>query len=156
MSKGQFAVGVAIIAAGIVILLGKSGFFGLFWPMFLLLPGVLFHLLFFGKILPSGVLIPGGILSVYALLFMFCNIFGWSLMAFLWPVFILGVAVGLYEFYLFDKYHPRGALIASVILGVVSAVLFGFSLLAFMSVYVVAFLLIALGVWVLYRKPRLW
>src|SRR4051794_13322915 len=102
MSKNQYSVGILILVAGVIILFGKLGVFGfigsVFWPLFILVPGVLLHVLFFGRMLPAPVLIPGGILSTYGLLFLVCNITSWGTMTYLWPVFILGVAVGLYEF----------------------------------------------------------
>jgi hypothetical protein len=160
MVRNQYSLGIMIILIGIVILLGKFGVFSflgaLFWPVFVLAPGLLFHFLFFGRVLPSGVLIPGGILTTYSLMFFFCNIFGWQAMAYIWPGFILGVAVGLYEFYLFDRHQPRGALIASIILTVIAAVFFGFTLLFSGGVYFVAIGLILLGVLLIFRNKQSW
>lgn len=69
----------------------------------MLIPGVLLHVLYFGRLIPAAALVPGGMLSVYALVFLFSNWFGWGYMKFLWPFFILGLAVGLYEYYMFDS-----------------------------------------------------
>lgn len=58
MEKSRFSLGLIIILVGVVILLGKLGVFhfvgAIFWPIFVLAPGILFHLLFFGRLLPSG------------------------------------------------------------------------------------------------------
>lgn len=149
MSKPQYSTGIIIICVGAAILLGKLGLFSGFseqlWPLFLLIPGLLFHLLYFSRLFPSGMLIPGGILTTYSVMFFYCNIFGWESMSYLWPGFILAVGIGLYEYYLFDHHHPKGAMIAASVLGTIAAVFFAFSLLFTAGVYIIAFALIALG-----------
>ncbi len=155
----SYTGGILIIILGVILLLGKFGVFGFLgnlWPLFVLIPGLLFHFFFFARMLPSGVLIPGGILTVYALMFFYCNVFGWHAMGYLWPGFILGVAIGLYEFYLFSVDHPRGALLASLIVGGISVVFFGFTLLLAGGVYFIAVALIAVGLYLIYRRPRAW
>ena len=56
MSKNQYTVGLLFLIVGAVILLGKLGLFAFigtnFWPLFLLIPGILLHVLFFGRLLP--------------------------------------------------------------------------------------------------------
>ncbi|CAM3433986.1 hypothetical protein [Marinicrinis lubricantis] len=160
MKKHQYSIGILIIIAGAAILLGKLGVFqfvgSAFWPIFVLAPGVLFHLLYFGGVLPAGVLIPGAILTTNALLFFFCIIFGWDSMAYLWPIFILGVAIGLYEFYLFDRQHPKSAWIAAIILGVASIIFLIFSFLFSSAIYFLALALIIAGVVLIYRQPKAW
>lgn len=158
MQRNQYSLGFIVILAGIVILLGKFGVFefvaGFFWPVFVLAPGLLLHFLFFARMLPSGVLIPGGILTFYSLMFFFCNIVGWEHMGWLWPGFILGVAVGLYEFYLFDRSHPKGAFTAALVLAIIASVFFCFTIIFSEGVYFVAVLLIVVGGFMMYR-PRI-
>ncbi len=158
MAKNSFTSGVVLLIAGFLILLGKLGvlqFLGeLFWPVFILLPGLIFHFLYFSRVLPSGVLIPGGILTTYALIFFFCSFFGWDLMKYLWPGFIFGAAVGLYEFQLFDPRHPRGVLLASMILAVLSLILFALMLMFTAAVYIFAFAMIAAGGMLIYRRSH--
>lgn len=160
MKNQQFSLGIVIIALGLFILLGKLGIFqfvgSMLWPLFVLLPGLIFHVLFFYRVLPSGVLIPGGILVLLSLMFFFCNLVGWDAMAYLWPGFIAAVALGLYEFYLFDSYRPRAALIGAVVLGIIAAVFFAFILLFSSGVYFLAAVLIAAGIFLLMRRPKLW
>lgn len=160
MKNNQFSLGIIIIALGLFILLGKVGIFqfvgSMLWPLFILIPGLILHVLFFYRVLPSGVLIPGGILVFISLMFFFCNLVGWDAMAYLWPGFIAAIALGLYEFYMFDSYRPRGAFIAAVVLGIIAAVFFGFILLFSTGVYFLAAILIAAGVFMLIRRPNLW
>ncbi|MCD1261537.1 hypothetical protein B5M42_022295 [Paenibacillus athensensis] len=160
MARNSYSVGVVLIGLAVVLLLGKLGVFhfvgSMLWPLFILVPGLLFHALFFGRIWPAGVLVPGGILTTYALMFLFCNFVGWGAMSYLWPGFILGVAVGLYEFHLFDRNAERGVLIAAMILAAVAVGLFGMTLLFKLGVYVIVLLLILAGVFMILRKPKIW
>ncbi len=160
MSKNNYSIGVVLIVIAVVLLLGKLGIFhflgSLLWPLFVLAPGILFHLLYFNRVLPSGVLVPGGILVTYSLMFFYCNVFGWASMGYLWPGFILGVAIGLYEFYLFDRNSGRGVQLAAIILGIISAVFFGMTILFKLGIYLVALILVLAGVWMIMRKPRAW
>lgn len=151
MSKNQFAIGIVFLLAGLVIMLGRLGLFSFlgtnFWPLFVLIPGILLHVLFFGRLLPSAALVPGAILTIYALIFFFCIAFGWDKMQYVWPFFILGVAVGLYEYHLFDTSHPKQILTAAIILALVAVSLFVIMLLWGWGVYLIAAVLIAIGAW---------
>ncbi len=160
MARNNVSIGLLIVAAGIVILLGKLGVFSflgwLLWPMFIIVPGLLLHYLYFSRVLPSAALIPGGILTVYGGLFFFCNLFGSFLYQYLWPIFIFGVAVGLYEYYFFDRNHPRPAFVAAAILAIISGIFFAFMILFSAAVYAVAFALIIGGALLLYKRPKAW
>jgi hypothetical protein len=160
MTRNNYSIGIALIAVAIVLLLGKLGVFAflgrVFWPLLLLALGGVLHALYFLRMAPPVALVPGGMLIAYSLLFLFCNVFGWGYMAYLWPGFIFGVAVGLYELYLFDRHSPRGLYTAAIILAVVSAVFFGLTLLFRMNVYLIIILLLAAGCVLLLRRPRTW
>jgi hypothetical protein len=160
MARNNYSLGFILIVVAVVLLLGKLGVFGflgsLFWPVFVLLPGLLLHFLFFGRILPVGVLVPGGMLITYALMFFYCNIFGWGSMTYLWPGFIFGVAVGLYELHIFNRSNLRGTFTASFVLAVISLVLFAISFLFTVSIYVIALVLIAIGLIMMLKRRRSW
>lgn len=160
MIRNQYSTGIVILLAGVVILLGKLGVFSfigsVFWPLFVLIPGVLLHVLFFGRLLPAAVLIPGGMLSVYALLFLFCNVFGWDNMKYLWPFFIFGVAAGLYEYYLFDLSRSRTAFTAAVVMAIIAAVCLVFVLLWSWGIYLIAIGLVVTGGWMLLGRRARW
>lgn len=160
MARNNYSVGLLLILIAIVLLLGKLGVFAylgyLLWPMLILALGLLFHFLYFNRILPAGILVPGGILVTYSLLFIYCNLFGWKSMSYLWPGFILGVAVGLYELHLFDRHSSKGVWAASMILAAIAAVSFVFTLLFTLGVYVIALVLIAVGAWLMMSRRRFW
>ncbi|MBP1992824.1 hypothetical protein [Paenibacillus eucommiae] len=160
MSRNNYSIGIVLIAVAIVLLFGKLGVFhflgAMLWPLFILIPGVLLHLFYFNRVLPSVVLVPGGMLIIYALMFFFCNLFGWNSMSFLWPGFIFGIAVGLYELYMFDRQSERGLLTASIVLAVIAAAFLGLMLLFKIGIYLLALLLVLAGVFMIIRKPRAW
>lgn len=160
MARNNYSLGLLLIFIAVILLLGKLGVFsflgGLLWPIFVLAPGLLFHFLYFSRSAPAGVLVPGGILVTYSLMFFYCNLFGWQSMAYLWPGFIFGVAVGLYELSLFDT-NARGAFTGAVVLAIISGVFFAFAFLFTVGIYFVAFAMIAVGIFlILSRRPRPW
>ena len=160
MSKNQYTVGLLFLIAGIVILLGKMGLFAFigtnFWPLFLLIPGILLHVLFFGRLLPPIVLIPGAVLTMNAFIFFFCIAFGWSAMQYLWPFLILSVAAGLYEYHLFDTDHPRSSLTLARILALAAIALFVIMLVWGWRLYIIAAFLIVIGVWMVAGRKARW
>ncbi|WP_276355956.1 hypothetical protein [Cohnella caldifontis] len=160
MNKQSAAVGVLVLAAGLVILLGKLGVFAfignVFWPLFILIPGVLLHVLYFGRMVPSVALVPAGILTVVSVILLIGNWFGWNLMKYLWPFFLFAVAVGLYEYYIFGYSRSQMVWTASVGLAAISIILFGMTLLWTWGVYLLAAVLIAFGAWLVLRRPRIW
>ena len=157
-SKNDIRLGIFIITAGIVILFGKLGVFGFLgralWPLVILLPGLVLHMLFFSRRASATVLIPAGILTVYGLLFGLCNIWGWGLMKYLWPVLLLGIAVGLYEYSINSPRRTGGLSAIAVILGVVSITLCVFSLMGTGVIYLIGIVFIVAGIWLITGRGR--
>lgn len=161
MNKRNISAGLILIVIALVLLLGKVGVIGwigsVFWPVLaLLLPGIILHLLYFNKILPSGVLVPGGILITYSLLFLITNLFGYQTLQVLWPAFIFGFAVGIYELYYFEPNADKGLFRIAIILALASAALLIVTLLFSLSIYLIVFLLLIAGVALLLWKPKAW
>lgn len=160
MNRQSAAVGIMVLAVGLIILLGKLGVFAfigaVFWPLFILIPGVLLHVLYFGRMVPSVALIPAGILTVVSLILLVGNWFGWGLMKYLWPLFPFAVAVGLYEYYTFGYNRSRQIGSAAIGLAVLSFVMFGMTLIWTWGIYLLAVVLIGVGAWIVLRRPRLW
>ena len=160
MSKNQYAVGILFLFAGAVILFGKMGLFAFigtnFWPLFVLIPGILLHVLFFGRLLPAYVLVPGTVLSIGAFIFFICIAFGWNNMQYLWPFFIFGGAVGLYEFHLFEISHPKFPLTLSIALAIVAASFFLIMVFWGWGLYIIAAGLIAMGAWLVAGRKTRW
>jgi len=160
VNRQSAAVGIGVVAVGLIILLGKLGVFSvlsaIFWPLFILIPGVLLHVLYFGRMVPSVALIPAGILTVVSIILLIGNWFGWGLMKYMWPLFPFAVAVGLYEYYVFGYSRSKQLWLASVGLAAISLLLFCMTLLWTWGIYLLAAVLILFGVWLVVGRPRTW
>jgi hypothetical protein len=91
------------------------------WPLFVLIPGLLFELSYFIERRAPGILIPGGILMTIGLLFFFEVFTNWSFSSNTWPVYIISVAVGFYQYYFFAG-RSGGILFTAVLLTVIATV----------------------------------
>ncbi|WP_342562421.1 hypothetical protein NST84_22850 [Paenibacillus sp. FSL R7-0345] len=158
-SNKDMKLGILIAAAGLIILLGKLGVFGFLgrtlWPLVILIPGLFLHVLFFSRRASAMILVPAGILTVYGLLLGFCNTWGWGYMRHLWPVLLLGVAVGLYEYAFYSPGRTGGLTAFSVILGLFSIALLVFSMIGTGVFYLLGIMLVVAGIWLMIgrRKP---
>ncbi len=157
MKKSSMFPGLLLIAFGVMLLANNMGLFVFnfeyLWPLFLLVPGLVFELSYFATGRNAGTLVPGGILTLYGLFFYFNIVTGWNLMDSLWPVFILGPAIGLFQLYLFGG-RDNGVLISSTILFVISMTFFTFTLFGFAAEYFAPAALILIGFFVLFKGRR--
>lgn len=104
--KIRMVLGAVLMLLGAYLFLNQGGSFGpgtifaYFWPSLFVIPlGLFFHWLYFSMVGRRGVglLIPGGILLTAGMVCQISMLFhSWSYM---WPGFIMAVAVGLFEFY---------------------------------------------------------
>lgn len=156
----KYSAGILLLIVGVIILLGKAGLFSflgmMFWPILVLIPGILIHVLYFGRVLPAITLVPAGMLVVYAVLFIFCSSLGWDSLRYLWPLFIFGVAVGLFEYHLFGS--PKQRYIKTIAIGLGSTSLICLLLIATWGwgIYVVALLCVLAGLYLMYGSRRRW
>ncbi len=131
MNKNYSLVGTLLIGVGALLLVLKTLFginfldlnTGDFWVFIVLLIGLTFEFSFFLTGRKPGLLIPGGIITTIGLLFMFEVATNWYFAEYTWPVYILSVAVGLFQMYLFSN-REKGLLIASLIIAGISAFFF--------------------------------
>ncbi len=160
MPNNKNSAGIILLLVGVVILLGKLGVFSflgaVFWPLLVLIPGLLIHVLYFGRLVPAVALVPGGMLIVYALLFIVCNGFGWHNLKYLWPLFIFGVAAGLYEYYLFGSSRPQVVFRAALALAAASALFLVLVLMWSWGIYAIAAACIVAGGWMMLGKRSRW
>lgn len=104
--KIKAVLGAVLMLLGAYLFLNRGGsfgpgeIFGYFWPSLFVIPlGLFFHWMYFQLVgrKGSGLLIPGGILLTVGMVCQAAMLTdGWS---YLWPGFILAVAIGLFEFY---------------------------------------------------------
>jgi Domain of unknown function (DUF5668) len=152
-------VGIILIVVGLLFALGTTDVihfsWGTLWPIFLLIPSLVFHSVFFMSRTRSnaGLLVPGGILLVLSLLFFWCNFFGWDWMGSLWPMFMLAPALGLFELYLFGGGNP-GLLIPVVILTVTALAFLGFNVLTGIFGSAIGVILVLVGVYIVFFSKK--
>jgi hypothetical protein len=137
MKKSNYFVGVLLIAIGAIILILKA-IFGItllefngydFWVFIVILVGLAFEFGFFLSGSKPGLLIPGGIITTIGLLFLFEVSTDWNFAEYTWPIYIISVAVGLFQMYLFSK-REKGLLISSLIVGGIGAVFLAFTIIS--------------------------
>jgi len=157
MKKIKYLFGLFLLFIGVLLILANFGFIEIawdnLWPLFLLIPGIFFELSYFISRKDAGLLVPGGILITYGLLFLINVIYGWHLMDNLWPIFPLGVAVGLFQLYLFGG-RDRGLLIPVGILGAVSLFFLVNNLLFVDFRLIAGIVLVLAGIWVIFNKSK--
>ncbi len=160
-------IGLILILIGIAFLLRNFGIFefyfdifdigfmfSTFWPLFIIIPGLIFHYSFFtAKTSDAGLLVPGGILLVIGLTCQLSMLF--NIWEFMWPGFILSVAVGLFELYIFGT-KEKGLLIPIFILGGLSLIFFAISLgrVWVLRMYLIPAILILGGLLIVARNRR--
>lgn len=157
MKNSHSALGVLLLVIGSIMLLNNTNVLTfdieLFWPLFMIVPGIGFHLSYFSgrNQNNASVLMPGAILTIYGLYFLFSILTGWQFSDLLWPVFPLGVGVGFYELYAFGsgrKQHLNTAIL------LVSLSLFAFVITVFSLNfnYMFPVILIGAGLMVVYQS----
>lgn len=168
--RNNALVGVIFVLIGIAFLLNSTlrfnilkifdiGYvFSTFWAtLFIILPGLAFHSIYFsGKTKSAGVLVPGGILLGVGIVCQISHLFGiWHL---LWPGFILSVSFGLFELYAYGG-KKKGLLIPVFILGGLSFIFFFF--VTFGGIfrmgfgqYIIPIILIIIGISVIFKGNK--
>lgn len=129
MKRNRSLLGGILVVIGMLLLISRyvfnSPFLSLgpddFWPIIILMLGVGFELAYYIPLRAPGLLVPGGILTTCGLLFFFEVMTNWHFSAFTWPVYILSVAIGLFQLYLHVG-RPKGLMVAIAILGGIAAV----------------------------------
>jgi len=160
MADNKYTVGMLFIFIAVLLLLGKLGVIGflgnIFWPVFILLPGLLLNYFYFNRMIPSYLLVLSGVMVTYSLLFLYCNLFGWSAMGYLWPGFLFGVAVGLYEVHIWDRNSSTGVFTAAFSIAVISILAFIVTLFLHVNLYLFAAILILLGILLMMKRSKFW
>jgi len=155
MKKINYLFGFLLLLIGVILILSNFEVIEIIWeklwPLFLLIPGIVFELSYFIYRKDAGLLVPGGILITYGLLFLVNVIYGWRLIEDLWPIFPLGVAIGLLQLYLFGR-REKGLLIPIGILGAIS-LFFLINNLFFIDFGLLAgIVLVIIGIWIIFKK----
>ena len=154
----NMVLGAVFILVGTLVLLSNLGYLNFswsyIWPMALLIPGIYMHISFFtGLDKNPGILVPGGILTTYGILFYANVILGWGLMNDLWPVFLIGIALGLLELYIFGG-QDKALLIPVAILGGLGLIFLTRSEFLLNKKYIAPAFLIIIGIIILSKGRK--
>jgi len=153
----NYLFGLFLLIIGIILILANFRVINIvwenLWPIFLLVPGILFELGYFIFRKDAGLLVPGGILITYGVLFSVNVVYGWHLMGDLWPIFPLGVAIGLFQLYLFGG-REKGLLIPVGILGAISLFFLVNNLIFVDFKLLVGIVMVIIGIWVIFKKTK--
>ena len=158
MRRLQFLIGFLLILIGGSSLITysfhlKNELIHHLWFLCVLIPGLYFEMNYFQTRRNPGQLVPGGILTVIGLLFCFEILTRWDYSNYTWPIYLLAVAFGLFQLYLYD-HQDKGLLIPITILCLIS---FLFYLQLFISSsLLLAIFLIIIGLYILLRKNKVW
>lgn len=72
--------------------------FSNFWPLFILITGILLEISFFFLKKEPAILVLAGILTTTGLLFIFETSTNWKYSTETWPIYTFGLAIGLFQF----------------------------------------------------------
>jgi len=127
-NKARLTPGIILIVLGIIFFLINLDILSMrtLWPGFVLIIGLGFLCSYFASRRNYGLLMPGSILTIIGLLFFYCAFCGWDAMAYLWPIFLIAPAVGLFLMYVFGR-RETGLLIPSGILAVLGIIFLSLS-----------------------------
>lgn len=129
-----------------------------FWPIIILILGAGFELAYYISLKAPGLLVPGGILTTYGILYFFETATNWQFAAYTWPIYMIGVAVGLFQLYMHTG-RPKGLLIAICIISGIAAacfvvMMFRFFLGAVDLGVVIPLVLLAGGLFMVFGRGR--
>ncbi|MCJ7690646.1 MAG: DUF5668 domain-containing protein [Clostridiaceae bacterium] len=161
MNKQKSLFGIALIFIGSLLLADQIydiNFlsFSNFWPLFLLVPGIFLEISFFSFKKDPAALVLGGILTTTGLFFIFKTSTNWQYSAETWPIYTLGLAIGLLQYYLFSKAN-KSLLLFIFLLGFIS--IFSFAIIFLGNTYtwlkyglLLPCLIIMLGIYVFLKN----
>lgn len=168
-NSGAIAGGVALIAFGVLILIGqifqRTNFWGAFWPFFPIALGVIFYVVMFaGGKSAAPFAIPATIITMIGLILLFQNLTGyWETWAYAWALIVFSVGLGIYIAGLWgDKASDRRGgmdvmkvgLILFIIFGALMELLFSNFLSRNVMQYLFPALMILLGVYLIFRPKK--
>lgn len=163
MRSKNYVWGILLIVIGLLGILNRVFHINLFsmgfwWPLFILIPGICFEVGYFTSRRNPGLLVPGGILTTIGLLFFFQNFTFWRLSSYTWPIYLLAVAIGLFQLYWFGG--RQKALLIPVGVLTILATLFFFSMVVgnvFSMIrrsIIIPILILVAGLYIVFKKDK--
>lgn len=154
MRSFQVIIGAVLLLIGVLTLLTNIlhldyAIMDNLWFLFILAPGLYFEVNYFQTKQNPGQLVPGGILSGIGLISLFEILTQWQYSDFTSPLYLLAVALGIYQLYYFDA-KDRGLLIPVTILCLIALFLYLNLFISYLLLF--SIFLIGLGLYILFKK----
>ena len=120
MKKRNSMLGIFLIFLGSMLVVNEIYdidvlSFSNFWPLLILIPGILLEISFFAVKKEPAILVLAGVLTTTGLLFIFETTTNWQYSTETWPIYGLGLAIGLFQYYLFSKKNRKLLLFISIL-----------------------------------------
>lgn len=163
MRNKNYILGIVLIAFGIIGIISRVFNLHIFymstlWPLFVLIPGLCFEYAYFRTRKNPGLLVPGGILTTIGLLFLFEVFTGWRFAGKTWPIYILAVAIGLFQLYMFGGRQKALlipiSILTAVALSSIWAMTFGHAFRWFRRSLGLPILLVLIGIIILFSGKQ--
>ena len=133
-NKTLLIIGILLIVLGLVFVFDNLNIWTLesSWPSILVLVGLGFVLGYLSSRNNYGMLMPASVMILSSIPLFICSVSGhWNRMVELWPIFLLGPALGFFLMYFLGP-RDRGLLLPAYILGAMGILfLFIFNYLSF-------------------------
>ncbi len=168
-NAGAIAGGVALIAFGLLVLLGqifaRTDFWKNMWPIFPIALGVIFYVVMFaGGKGAAGFAIPATIITMIGLILLFQNLTGqWETWSYAWALIVFAVGLGIYIMGLYTgkdadkkggKVVMRVGLILFLVFGTIMELIFANFMRRDVMKYVFPAIMILLGVFLIFRRRK--
>lgn len=95
--------------------------YGDLWPLIVIGIGLLFEIGYLQSRRAPGLLIPGGIILTIGSLHLFEVLTNWHFAEYTWPIYVLAVGVGFFQYWLITK--ERWALVVTYIFSIITGFL---------------------------------
>ena len=159
---GTTFIALGLISCGLLFLMGQVFSLGMLWPFFIILPGIPFlYFAFNGDENSSWLAIPGALITGTGLLLLYQSVTGhWASWAYAWTLY--GVFLGGALMYAGERNHDKNVYQVGYGFVVVAGITFlflgtFFELLifdGFLRKFLLAAILIGVGVWLLMRDEE--
>lgn len=164
---GKKIVGIVLIFLGLIYLNDNLGILSRYgitlnmstvWPLFILIPGIMMEVSYLKQRKNPEILVPGGILTTLGILFFFDIFSNWIYSEYTWPLYLLSVAIGLFQLYVVNRDFVLMCLvltiIAAVILSYVSILYNQFSIVWLNPNLIISIMIILLGLALVIRGRK--
>lgn len=149
MKSVEKIIGLIFITIGVLFTFTNMGLINIqmdfLWPIFILVPGLIFEYSYFSTKRAPGLLFPGAILTSLGLIFFFHTLTRFMFIEYLWPLFILPTGLAFLQFY-FYGYQQKVFLILFFLFAAMTTFFIAFQFFIFKPYLVLSMVFILVGI----------